>query len=95
MKPDDVVHVCERQMQVLEDQIEASMEDSNGAEARISYFKALRCYFVGHTYAKLGRWKEAGALFKRTCDRVADANQAEHLNEVSFFVSCMLLPLLM
>jgi len=41
--------------------------------AKLLSFKALRCLYLGQTYAKVSKWPEASALFVRCQQQVKDA----------------------
>jgi len=41
--------------------------------ARLLSFKALRCLYLGHTYAIVSKWPEASALFERCQHQIKDA----------------------
>jgi len=41
--------------------------------AKLLSFKALRCLYLGHTYAKVSKWPEASALYERCQYQINDA----------------------
>eukprot|EP01025_Chloroclados_australasicus_P034771 TRINITY_DN3550_c0_g1_i1.p1 TRINITY_DN3550_c0_g1~~TRINITY_DN3550_c0_g1_i1.p1 ORF type:complete len:638 (+),score=76.85 TRINITY_DN3550_c0_g1_i1:26-1915(+) len=78
-KPEDLIRVYDEIMNAAKELEQLAMENLSGmiAEKILSqsafeaaYFRACRCYYVGHAYLRKKRHSEAYALFKRVSNLV-------------------------
>lgn len=60
------------QLPGLDDDIELTKE----TEAKITAYKAYRCFYIALSYASLQKSKEAAALYERTQERISEALSA-------------------
>uniref|UniRef100_A0A2P2HW53 Signal recognition particle subunit SRP68 n=1 Tax=Hirondellea gigas TaxID=1518452 RepID=A0A2P2HW53_9CRUS len=61
----------------LEDDLELKQEN----DAKVTFFKAMRCFHVGESYAKQEKWAEALVLYDRTAERITEAKAIPELQE--------------
>lgn len=73
-----IQNLCEMtQLAGLEEDLELKQEN----EAKILYYKALRCFHVAACYAKQEKWAEAQVLYKRTLQRIEQAKAGDGLSK--------------
>jgi len=70
VKPQDLVRLFENIIQNLNDMknlagLDEDLEFHHEIEAKVSYYKAARCFYIALTFLNAQKWPEAMALFQR------------------------------
>lgn len=80
IKPNDLVRLYENILQNLKDipclaGLEDDLEFHHETEAKVTYYKAARCYYIALSFMAAQKWAESMALFQRV---VIYANKAKN-----------------
>ena len=70
VKPQDLVRLFENVIQNLNDVknlagLDEDLEFHHEIEAKVSFYKAARCFYIALTFLNAQKWAEAMALFQR------------------------------
>jgi len=73
VKPQDLVRLFENIIQNLNDMknlagLDEDLEFHHEIEAKVSFYKAARCFYIALTFLNAEKWPEAMALFQRARD---------------------------
>lgn len=84
VKPQDLVRLFENIIQNLSDMkglagLDEDLEFHHEVEAKVSYYKAARCFYIALAFLNAQKWAEAMALFQRAKDYVNKAKKDEKL----------------
>jgi len=85
VKPQDLVRLFESIIQNLSDMkglagLDEDLDFHHEVEAKVSYYKAARCFYIALAFLEAQKWPEAMALFQRAKDYVNKAKRDQKLD---------------
>jgi len=86
VKPQDLVRLFENIIQNLSDMkglagLDEDLEFHHEVEAKVSYYKAARCFYIALAFLQAQKWAEAMALFQRAKEHANRARKDSKLED--------------